>query len=212
MGTKHLYLHGFASGPESKKGVALEAHFRSRGVALHRLDLRVPSLEHLRLSAMLEVVREAIGGPSERAIVFGSSLGGLTAARLAERDPRIESLVLLAPAFQLAARWRARIGDAAWRAWEDSGWLEVDDHATGGRARVDFEFTRDVARVDATPFPDVQVPTLIVHGIGDEIVDIGLSRAFAKDRPHVRLVEVDDGHELVRSLGRITSEIDAFLG
>ena len=208
---KYLYLHGFASGKDSKKGVALAKHLAARGIALERLDLRVPSLEHLRLSAMMERVRDAIGGADDRAIVLGSSLGGLTAARVAERDARIVSLVLLAPAFQLAARWRERVGEAAWHAWEESGWLEVDDHATGGRSRVDFDFVRDVARVDATPFPDVRVPTLIVHGTHDEVVDVGLSRTFAKGKPHVRLVEVDDGHELVASLGRIASELDDFL-
>lgn len=209
--SKHLYLHGFASGKDSKKGVALAGHFAARGLELERLDLRVPSFEHLRLSAMLEVVRGAIGTSEDRAVVLGSSLGGLTAARLAERDRRVEALVLLAPAFQLVTRWRARVGEAEWRAWEERGWLEVDDHATGGRSRVDFEFTRDVARVDATPFPDVRVPTLIVHGTRDEVVDAELSRTFAKDRPHVRLVLVDDGHDLVASLDRMAAEIDAFL-
>jgi pimeloyl-ACP methyl ester carboxylesterase len=208
---KYLYLHGFASGKDSKKGVALAKHFAARGLALERLDLRVPSLEHLRLSSMMEKVRDAIGGAEDRAIVLGSSLGGLTAARVAERDPRVVSLVLLAPAFQLAARWSERVGEAAWRAWEESGWLEVEDHTTGGRARVDFEFTRDVARIDTTPFPEVRVPTLIVHGTHDEVVDVGLSRTYAGSRPNVRLVEVDDGHELVASLGRICSEIDDFL-
>lgn len=204
----YLYLHGFASGKDSKKGVAIATHLAARGIRVERLDLRVPSFEHLRLSTMLDVTARAVG---ESATVLGSSLGGLTAARLAERDPRVRSLVLLAPAFQLVPRWRARVGETEWRAWEERGWLEVDDHATGGRSRVDFEFTRDVARVDSTPFPDVRVPTLIVHGTRDDIVDVNLSREFAATRPNVRLVLVDDGHDLVASLDRITSEIDAFL-
>jgi len=208
---KFLYLHGFASGRDSKKGVALAKHFAARGIVLDRLDLRVPSFEHLRLSAMIDTVRGAIGGADERAVVLGSSLGGLTAARVAEQDPRVVALVLLAPAFQLVTRWRARVGEAAWREWEESGWLEVDDHATAGRSRVDFDFVRDVARVDATPFPEVRVPTLVVHGTHDEVVDADRSRDFARDRPHVRLVLVDDGHDLVASLGRIASEIDDFL-
>src|SRR5688572_23811736 len=94
-GPRLLYLHGFASGPRSAKGTAFDAHFTPRGVPVERLDLRVPSLEHLRLSAMLEVTRAAIGGPGDRAVIVGSSLGGLTAARLAERDPRVSGLILL---------------------------------------------------------------------------------------------------------------------
>lgn len=208
---RHLYLHGFASGPDSKKGVAIAEHLAQRGIALQRLNLRVPSFEHLRVSAMIDVVRTALGAADEQAVVLGSSLGGFTAARVAERDARVRALVLLAPAFQLVKRWRARLGDAEWRAWEERGWLEVDDHTSGGRSRVDFEFTRDLERVDATPFPDVRVPTLIVHGTHDDVVDFALSREFAASRPWVRLVPVDDGHELVRSLDRITTELDAFL-
>jgi len=207
---KFLYLHGFASGPDSKKGVAISAHLATRGISALRLNLRVPSFEHLRLSAMIDTTRAAIGSPDDRAVVMGSSLGGLTAARLAERDARVVALVLLAPAFQLVSRWRARIGEDEWRAWEERGWLEVDDYASGGRARVDFDFTNDVARIDSSPFPDVRVPTLIIHGTRDDVVSIDRSRDFAQGRPNVRLVPVDDGHELTASLDPITREIDAF--
>src|SRR5690242_261840 len=101
-----LYLHGFASGPDSHKGVALSRHYEARGVTLTRLNLRVPSLENLQLSAMVQVARDAIGGPRDRAVLFGSSLGGLTAALAAQEDPRVFALVLLAPAFDLVERWK----------------------------------------------------------------------------------------------------------
>ncbi len=78
-----LYLHGFASSRDSAKGRALEAHYAGLGIALERLDLRRPSLEHLRLSAVLAHVRERIGGEHDRAVLLGSSLGGLRACRAA---------------------------------------------------------------------------------------------------------------------------------
>jgi pimeloyl-ACP methyl ester carboxylesterase len=207
---KFLHLHGFASGPDSKKGVAIANHLAARGILVERLNLRVPSFEHLRLSAMIETAGAAIGGPDDRAVVMGSSLGGLTAARLAERDPRVVALVLLAPAFQLVSQWRARGGGVEWREAEERGWFEVDDLVHGGRVRVDFEFTNDVARIDSTPFPNVRVPTLIIHGTRDDVVTFDRSRAYAKDRPNVRLVPVDDGHDLGASLPTITREIDTF--
>ena len=58
----------------------------------------------------------------------------------------------------------------------------------------------------------MRVPVLILHGKGDEVVDIGLSREWAAGKRHVRLVEVDDGHELAGSLEVIQREADAFLG
>jgi len=184
---KWLYLHGFASSPESAKGVALAHHYAARGRLLERLDLRVPTPERLKLSAMMDVVRRSIGGERDRAVVFGSSLGGLTAARVAEEDARVSALVLLAPAFRFAERWRDR----------DDGRIDLDD----------------AARIDAGNggWPDVRVPTLVVHGVRDDVVDIANSRAWARARPHVRLVEVHDGHELVASLHVIAREADRHL-
>ncbi|MCI0671403.1 MAG: alpha/beta fold hydrolase [Myxococcaceae bacterium] len=212
-GPRWLYLHGFASGPDSAKGVALASHYAKAGVQLERLNLRVPSLERLRLSAMLETVRGAIGGERDRAVVFGSSLGGLAACRVAEQDARVCALVLLAPAFRLGEQLRRRLGDAGWHRWEAEGWLETDDFAEKRRTRVDFGFIRDAAEVDARSggWPDVRVPTLLVHGRRDDTCDVESSRAWARGRSHVRLVEVDDGHELVDSLPRIAEEADAFL-
>jgi hypothetical protein len=104
-------LHGFASGPGSAKGSRLADHYAEKSVTVECLDLRRPSMEHLRLSAMMAHVRDAIGTPADCAVVLGSSLGGLTAARVAEEDARVCALVLLAPAFRLVERWRARSRD-----------------------------------------------------------------------------------------------------
>ena len=204
-----LYCHGFASGPQSTKGVAFDKHFAAKGVRVDRLNLRVPSFEHLRLSAMIDTTRAAIGGPDDRAVIVGSSLGGLTAARTAERDSRVVALMLLAPAFQLAARWKQQLGPA-WDEWQRTGWREVSDYTTGGPARVDFGFFEDVAAIDVG-FPDLSIPTLVMHGIHDDAVPVDHSRRFAEGRANVRLVELDDGHELAASLPRLLAEADDFL-
>ena len=194
-----LYCHGFASGPQSTKGMRFAERF-----GVERLSLRVPSFEHLRLSAMIDVVRAAIG---DEAIVIGSSLGGLTASRVAERDARVQALVLMAPAFQLAERWRQLPG---FEDWKRTGWREVMDYTTNAPARVDFAFWEDVAAVDVG-FPDVTVPTLIVHGTRDDVVPIDHARRFAAGKSNVTMIEVDDGHELVASIPRILDETARFL-
>jgi alpha-beta hydrolase superfamily lysophospholipase len=209
MATRHLYLHGFASGPQSTKGVAFADHFGVRGITIDRLDLRVPSFEHLRLSAMIDTAQRALGGPDDRAVVFGSSLGGLTAARLAERDPRVTALVLMAPAFQLAERWKQILGPA-FVDWQRTGWREVLDYTTGKPARVDFGFVEDAAATDVG-FPDVRVPTLIFHGTADDSVPIEHTRRFAEGRANVTLIELEDGHELIASLPRLLAESERFL-
>jgi pimeloyl-ACP methyl ester carboxylesterase len=209
---KILYAHGFGSGPQSAKGRAVEAHLAARGIDVALLDLRVPSPSRLRLSAMVEVVLHAIGeAPSVLAI--GSSLGGLTVAHAAARDPRIVRTLLLAPAFRLEERWRARMGDEAFARWETEGTATFED-ATGAAIEVDFGFVTDAADVERATedgFPALVVPTTIVHGQRDETVDPGLSRSFATLRPAVRLVEVDDDHQLLSSVDVILRELDALL-
>lgn len=210
MALRFLYCHGFASGPNSTKGVAFANHFAAGGVHVDRLNLRVPSFEHLRLSAMIETARAAIGGPHDRAIMVGSSLGGLTTARVAERDPRVIAVMLLAPAFQLVARWRTMLG-TEWDDWQRTGWREVSDYTTNAPARVDYGFAEDVDQVDVG-FPELTIPTLICHGIADPTVPVEQSRRFAAGRPNVRLVELADGHELAASLPRLLAEADSFFG
>jgi pimeloyl-ACP methyl ester carboxylesterase len=209
---KILYCHGLASGPLSSKGRAVRDHLAKtqakHALAVDLLDLRVPSPTDLRLSRMIDVVRDACG---ERTLAIGSSLGGLTVARAAERDARIVGAVLLAPAFRLVERWRARLGEQDWARWQRDGTFAYDDHTTpGGKLDVEFSFMVDAERTDVG-WPEPKVPTTIVHGRRDETVDPELSRTFAKTRPNVRLVEVEDDHQLLRSLDVIHAEIDAML-
>jgi pimeloyl-ACP methyl ester carboxylesterase len=213
LGPRWLYLHGFASSPDSTKAQALASHYARHGIALERPDLRKPSFEGLRLSAVVAHVAACIGDDRDRALLIGSSLGGLAACRLAEQDARVCALVLLAPAFGLAKRWRQGLGASGWNAWRAKDRLETLDYATGQKRHVDFGFVDEIERMDAADngFPNVRVPTLIVHGVRDETVGIDGSRAFARGRRHVRLVEVDDSHELRNSLPRIAAEADSFL-
>jgi uncharacterized protein len=210
-----LYLHGFASSPASTKARAFAAWAAERGLPLEILDLRVPSFERLLLSAMIERVGAAIdaaGGAAARVALVGSSLGGLTALRVAEAEPRVCSVFAMAPALGIVPRWKARLGEAAWDAWRATGFLEVDDHATHQKARVHWGFVDELMRFDAErgSAPDVRVPVTIIHGTEDDVVDIASSRRWAKERAHVRLREVEDSHELGRSIPAILEEADRF--
>jgi hypothetical protein len=201
-----LYLPGFASGPSSTKAVAYADHFAARGHVVERLDLRKPSFEHLRLSAMIAHVRETLRGP---AVLIGSSLGGLTAARVAEVDDRVKAVVLLAPAFRLANRWQQQLG-AEWDEWQRTGWREVYDYTTNASAKVDFGFIEDILTY-GRELPKLTVPALVMHGTQDETVPVDYSRELAKDRPNVELIELADGHQLLASIPRLLAETDRFL-
>lgn len=205
-----LYLHGFASGPGSAKGRALEARFAARGVALHRADL-TPGPDGFERATPLTMLAEAerLVARHRPRFLMGSSLGGWLAAALAARDPSVERVVLLAPAFRLHERWRARLAPDDERRWRAEGLL-VDHHATGTRRRVPWAFLEDAARLP--PYPAVRVPALCLAGRRDELVPLADVEAFVARTPGARLVALDDGHELTASIDRIFEEARAFLG
>jgi pimeloyl-ACP methyl ester carboxylesterase len=205
-----LYLHGFASGPSSHKARVLSERFAALGAPLLVPDLTPgpDGFERSSPSSMLAVAEAALGGAEPPHAIIGSSLGGYLAAVAASRDPAIGRLVLLAPAFRLFERWRARLGAADVEEWRASG-LETMHYASGRTRRIGFQFFEDAARFPA--FPEVRVPTLCIAGTRDDTVPFDDVEAFVARTPTARLVAVDDGHELAASLDRIFDEARAFL-
>jgi pimeloyl-ACP methyl ester carboxylesterase len=205
-----LYLHGFASGPSSHKATVLSARFAALGVAMAVPDLTPgpDGFERSTPSSMLAVARAALAGAPRPHAIIGSSLGGYLAALLASGDPSVERLFLMAPAFRLFERWRARLTAAQLSEWRTRG-LETMHHASGRLRRIGWQFFDDAGTLPA--FPAVTVPTLCVAGTRDETVPLADVEAFVAHTPGARLVAVDDGHDLAASLDRIFDEAWAFL-
>lgn len=205
-----LYLHGFASGPSSHKARVLSERFRAIGV-----DVTVPDLtpgedgfERSSPSSMLAVAERALASAPPPHAILGSSLGGYLAAVIASRDPSVERLVLMAPAFRLFERWSARLTEAQKDDWRRNG-LETMHFASNRRRRIGWQFFDDAGRWPA--MPAVRVPALCFAGTRDETVPLADVEAFVARTPSARLVAVEDGHELAASLDRIFAEARTFL-
>lgn len=56
------------------------------------------------------------------------------------------------------------------------------------------------------------LPTAVLHGLGDDVVPIGVSRALRDRCPHVALEEVHDDHLLHASLDRMVALARALAG
>lgn len=206
----HLYLHGFASGPSSFKARTLRERFAAVGVALETPDL-TPGADGFERSTpltMLGVAEARLRAAPGPHTLLGSSLGGYLSAVAASRSPAVERLVLLAPAFRLFARWSARLTPAELAGWRARG-LETKHHVTNSLRRIGWAFHEDAATLPE--YPAVTVPTLVLAGARDEVVPIEDVRAWISRTPSARLVELDDGHELVASIDRIWEEARAFL-
>ena len=206
-----FYLHGFASGPSSKKAQLLRDRFAAVGIPMQIPDLTPgeDGFERSSPSSMRAAAEAALAaaGPGPHGIV-GSSLGGYLAAVLSSEQPSVARMVLLAPAVRLFERWSARLGPAEIEAWRRDGLL-VDHFASGTQRRLGAQFLEDARGWPA--FPPVTTPTLCIAGTRDETVPFEDVEAFVARTPSARLVPVDDVHELTASIDRIFDEARAFL-
>jgi pimeloyl-ACP methyl ester carboxylesterase len=206
-----LYLHGFASGPGSTKARAMAEGLAPDGLVPVRLDLTPgpEGFEHSTPSSMLAIVEAELASRTGPHTLIGSSLGGWLAALAASRNPSVERLVLLAPAFRLHERWMARLAPAEMARWRREGSVEVHHHATNRPRRIGWAFFEDAARWPA--FPIVEVPALCIAGRRDDTVPLEDVQAWVSRTAGARLEVVDDGHELAGSLDRIVALTREFL-
>lgn len=205
-----LYLHGFASGPSSNKARFLSERFRALGIPLEVPDLTPgpDGFERSSPSSMLALAEGLLARAAPPHAIIGSSLGGYLAALAASRDPSVERLFLMAPAFRLFERWERRLGPGELDRWRREG-LETMHYATSRQRRIGWQFFEDAQRLPA--FPVVRVPTLCIAGTRDETVPLADVEAFVARTPTARLVAVDDGHDLAGSLEPIFEQARAFL-
>lgn len=123
------YLHGFASGPGSRKGVGLKDFLQENfGITLHLFDLNVSKdkpyyLVSDAISQLLHKDLEVLEATNQEPFTWrliGSSLGAYTAARFANLFPsRVDKLVLLAPAFYLVDIWSSGTNDNLLHMWKE---------------------------------------------------------------------------------------------
>src|SRR4051812_1380083 len=114
---RFVWLHGFASGPASSKGQFVRARLLERGIELSLPDLNEPGFFDLTVTRMLGQLDALLAG-NDPVVLFGSSLGGFTAATWAATRPgRGGGPGLLGPAFGVGPRRGERMGQAApcWR-------------------------------------------------------------------------------------------------
>ena len=210
--TRIVYLHGFASSPQSSKAQFFARKFAASGISMEIPQLDEGRFEELTISGQLAVIERAVG--DQPAILIGSSLGGYLSALYASRQAhrqrsQIEKLVLLAPAFQFPRRWRERYSDQDWERWKREGSTPVFHYGDGRERRLGYRFVEDAGQYEDEP--EFHQPALILHGVRDSVVPAGISRVYAARRPNTRLVLFESGHELTDVLEPMWLEILSFL-
>lgn len=207
--TVYIYLHGFASGSRSRKSQDLHDRFTALNLTLRIPDLNQNDFTHLTLTRQIQQVCAEL--PVDQPVtIIGSSLGGLTAAWIAEQRPQVERLVLLAPAFAFLTHWLPKLGENQLRRWQSGQPLMVYHHAAERLLPLNYQFVVDCAHYDPTQLKR-PVPTLILHGTHDDVIPIQASRDYTTLRPWVELVELSSDHSLIDVSDLIWGSVTQFL-
>ncbi|HIK39946.1 YqiA/YcfP family alpha/beta fold hydrolase [Thermoleptolyngbya sp. M55_K2018_002] len=213
----YCYLHGFASSPNSAKARYLGDRFRAAGLSLVIPDLNQNDFAHLTLSRQIAQVEALLPPPPEPVVLIGSSLGGLTAAWLGDsrsdlcgnRYLQVQKLVLLAPAFGFLDHWLPRLGPEQVAQWQETGFLSVYHYGDQAMRPLHYGFVLDAAMYDHSTLKR-PVPTLILHGIRDDVIPVQSSRDYAATRPWVTLLELDSDHALTDQQDAIWQAVQTF--
>ena len=204
---RFIYLHGFASGPQSGKAQFFSRQFAERGVTLEIPNLVEGKFEDLTITGQLGVLERLTKG--EPVSLIGSSMGGYLAALYASRHPEAGKLVLLAPAFRFVQRWPEEIGPLQAARWESTGRFEVFHYGEGRSRDIGWNLIADGRKYDAEP--SFSQPALIFHGTNDIVVPPEYSVAFAARHPNVRLRLMPSDHQLTDVSQMIWDEMETFL-
>ena len=198
-----FYLHGFASSPKSTKIGYFTERFREHHIDVRCPDFNQPDFTTMTLTRMLDQLDRELTGGSRAATLIGSSLGGTLAILAAAKfAPRVERLVLMAPAVMFAKPGHHLLPPERVDEWRRRGALPFFHYADNRERDLNFAFYEDSLRYDA--FTTVfQQPALIFQGLRDESVDHRTVEAFARTRSNVTLSLLDDDHQLIASLPRM---------
>lgn len=206
-----LYLHGFASSPNSTKAAYVRELLNQDGHQVVIPDLNVPSFEGLHIEAIISKAGDTLRCFKGASAIIGSSLGGYVALQLLARrlpgSAGVAKLVLVAPA--LSFLHSKALTPELLAQWKERGNLSVYHSGTKTNRLIGAQFLHSLEALEQVHPPHVE--SLIIHGTNDEIIDIQRSRDFAACLPHGHLVELETDHQLIDQLPRLGKEIRDFL-
>lgn len=202
----YLYLHGFASGPQSRKAQFFRQKFAAAGIAVEIPALDEDDFEHLTITRQLDLMTRIIAG--RPVVLIGSSMGGYLAALYASRHPEVNRMLLLAPAFGFGERWNEVFGAEQVAEWRTRGYADVFHYSAGEPRRLASDLLHDSLTHPA--YPPCSQPTLIFHGIQDNVVPISASEHWTRANPQARLIAMNSSHDLLDVLEAIWNKCEAF--
>jgi uncharacterized protein len=204
-----IYLHGFASGPDSSKAHFFRDLLNQKNINVIIPDLNLPDFADLTISRALRQIQEIADSLEGDIHLMGSSLGGYMAALFSEQENRVQSMVLLAPAFEFPSRQSEKLSAEEIRNWKETGYREMFHFGTNKTAKLRYTFAEDAMKYPDHPCTR-NLPTVIFHGVNDNVVDYNVSINHLRRNSKTKLVLLHSDHSLGDQLDTMAGEVAVF--
>lgn len=208
---KYLYLHGFASSPNSEKAQFFVNKLSENSCECFAPDLNSEEFTHLLITEQVIKLSKLFENTSDEYMVIGSSLGGIIALNLAEKFICIKKCLLLAPAFNISKLWDKNVGKEYMQYWSQNGYLEIPHHAYGKNLALHYNFVEDVNENLIDMKFTRELPVSIFHGLNDETIPYSGSEEYLAENKRATLKLLNSDHSLQNSLDMIWQESIEFL-
>lgn len=206
---KYIYLHGFASSPQSFKAQFFKSKFNSIGRDLLIPDLNLGDFTNLKISSQLLYLKELISNDTDYCLI-GSSLGGLLALILAEENIQVKKLILLAPAIEIKNVWDRELGIDNIKSWQKQGVYNIFHSGTKCELSLKYDFIHDMQHIKDRAFKRT-LPVLIIHGKYDKTIPVDVSYAYHKQNQLAKLVILDCEHGMEDKIEEIWVAANSFI-
>jgi pimeloyl-ACP methyl ester carboxylesterase len=117
-----------------------------------------------------------------RLTIVGNSLGGWIAWLMAQEFQNVETLVLVAPAFNMMGERANTITPERRERWQSTGWMPWDDDALHKDWPLSWRWVEESERCWAETFVKLRrVKTTILHGLQDRVIPPAGSWRFVEE-------------------------------
>ena len=206
--TEFIYLHGFASGPNSNKANAFKKRFEELKVPICVPDLQENDFENLTLSRQIKLVQSIIDDKKGKDFgLIGSSMGGYLASLTAQTRDTVKAIYLMAPGFNFLERWQKKLK----KSQVEGPLIPVFHYRYNKEVFLNTNLFIDAELWQSFSL-EKNIPTKIVHGLHDDTVNIQESRDFVSSHPWCHLTELDSDHGLLSSIDWIIEDCIKFFG
>ena len=200
--TEFIYLHGFASGPNSNKASAFKKRFEELKIPIQIPDLQENDFQNLTLSRQIKLIQSILDNTNkEKYGLIGSSMGGYLACLAAQTRNSVKAMYLMAPGFNFLNRWKNKIKLSN----NTDSLISVYHYGYNKEVLLNTSLFQDAETWQTLPLNKV-IPTKIVHGLYDDTIDIQESRNFVASHPWCQLAEVDSDHGLLSTIDWIIED------